>query len=58
MDEKEKEFIEYVELMNTLCESWEETEKNIGEVLAKTGYPADENVYDNEEDEGYEDFEE
>lgn len=53
MDPKEKEFIEYVELMNELCESWEETEKNIDEVLAKTGYPADENVYDNEEDEDY-----
>ena len=58
MDPKEKEFIEYVELMNELCESWEETEKNIGEVLAKTGYPADENVYDNEEEENYEDIEE
>ena len=58
MDPKEKEFIEYVELMNALCESWEETEKNIDEVLAKTGYPADEYVYDNEEDEDYEDFEE
>lgn len=58
MDPKEKEFIEYVELMNELCEDWEETEKNICEALAKTGYPADENVYDNEEDEDYEDFEE
>lgn len=57
MDEKEKEFIEYMELVNSLWESWEETEKRIGEVLAKTGYPADENVYDNEEDEEYEEEE-
>lgn len=56
MNKKEKEFIEYMELVNSLWESWEETEKRIGEVLAKTGYPADENVYDNEEDEDYEDF--
>lgn len=58
MDQKEKDFIEYMELVNDLCENWKKTEKNIGEVLAKTGYPADENVYDNEEDEDYEDFEE
>lgn len=56
MDQKEKDFIEYMELVNELCESWGKTEKNISEVLAKTGYPADENVYDNEEEEDYEDF--
>lgn len=58
MDQKEKEYIECMELIEALWESWEETERRIGEVLAKTGYPADENVYDNEEDEDYEDIEE
>lgn len=57
MDQKEKEYIEYMELVNALWESWGETKKGIGEALAKTGYPADENIYDNEEEDDYEEEE-
>ena len=58
MTQQEKDFINYLEIVEALNASWELTANRVNEELHKIGYYADEDMYDLDEEEeyDYEDF--
>lgn len=58
MTQQEKDFINYLEIVEALNASWELTTSRVNEELHKIGYYADEDLYDLDEEEeyDYEDF--
>lgn len=54
MTQQEKDFINYLEMVEALNDSFELTMCRVNEELHKIGYYADEDMYDLDEEEEYE----